>query len=51
MLRVMIEEYMLLAFETSVSKEARLQRQEKLLTCTKDPGKIERLDAPPLVIS
>ncbi|XP_037567471.2 DNA-binding protein RFX6-like [Dermacentor silvarum] len=40
MLRVMIEEYMLLAFETSVSKEARLQRQEKLLTCTKDPDAV-----------
>ncbi|XP_075544416.1 DNA-binding protein RFX6-like [Dermacentor variabilis] len=40
MLRVMIEEYMLLAFETSVSKEARLQRQEKLLTCTEDPDAV-----------
>ncbi|KAL1433012.1 hypothetical protein MTO96_001995 [Rhipicephalus appendiculatus] len=37
MLRVMIEEYMLLAFETSVGKEARNQRREKLLTCAKDP--------------
>ncbi|XP_077520529.1 DNA-binding protein RFX6-like [Amblyomma americanum] len=37
MLRVMIEEYMLLAFETSVSKEARLQRQEKLLAYAKNP--------------
>ncbi|XP_049268120.1 DNA-binding protein RFX6 [Rhipicephalus sanguineus] len=40
MLRVMIEEYMLLAFETSVGKESRLQRQEKLLTWAKDPDAV-----------
>lgn len=38
MVRVMVEEYMLLAFETAVCKEARNWRRDKLLQCARTPG-------------
>nr|XP_037270902.1 DNA-binding protein RFX6-like [Rhipicephalus microplus] len=46
MLRVMIEEYMLLAFETSVGKKPGTERREKLLACATDPVLPERPFSP-----
>lgn len=38
LVRVMAEEYMLLAFETSVARDARLRRQEAVLSLALRPG-------------